>query len=267
MKSSFINCLGKPVAVFEFGNASNPAIFFVHGNSAPSGFFLPVIKLLEAKYHIITLDLPGHKQSAAWNKEDFTRENLALLLNSVLDYFNISEVDAFGFSMGGLILLECFDLVPAIKKIAIAGHPPLSSLADMAQAYNLNEDSSLYLQGALSDEEIERIYDAVIAIDNKQIKAEIKRALKETSPSFREGCTLLAQHVGDQTIRLNNSAMPIAIFHAKNDLAIQLSYLEKLQIKNLWEQKIQIIPDSGHFMIGEKPAEMAQVLDRFFACN
>ena len=77
----------------------------------------------------------------------------------------------------------------------------------------------------------------------------------------------MAQNVGNQIARLNQLQNPIAIIHAEKDLAIQFDYLKKLNIKNLWEQKIQIIPDSGHFMIGEKPAEMAQVLDRFFACN
>jgi pimeloyl-ACP methyl ester carboxylesterase len=137
----------------------------------------------------------------------------------------------------------------------------------MPEAYNLNEDSSLYLQGPLSEEEAERIYNAVIAIDNSQLKSEIKKALIETNPLFREGCLNLAQHVGDQITRLNNSVVPIAIIHAENDLAIQLPYLKKLQIKNLWEQKIQVIPDCGHFMIWEKPAELAAILDRFLSIN
>lgn len=265
MKTFFISFFGKPISLYEFGDASHPALLLIHGNSAHSGFFIPMIRLLEAKYHIITLDLPGHRQSGAWEKEDFTAENFALLFNSVLNHFNINEVDAFGFSMGGLILLECFDLVAAIKKLAVAGHPPLSSVSDMPQAYNLNEDSSLYLQGYLSEEEVERIYNAVIAIDDSQLKSEIKKALIETSPLFREGCLNLAQHVGNQIMRLNQLQNPITIIHAEDDLAIQLPYLEKLQINNLWQQKIQIIPGCGHFMIAEKPVELALILDQFFS--
>lgn len=267
MKTASIACLGKPITLYEFGDASHPALLFIHGNSAPSSFFLPMIQLLEAKYHIITLDLPGHRQSEAWEKEDFNRENLSILFNSVLDYFKISEVDAFGFSMGGLILLECFDLMPSVKKLAVAGHPPLSSVSDMSEAYNLNEDSSLYLQGPLSEEEAERIYNAVIAIDDDKLKSEIKKALLETNPLFREGCLNLAQHVGDQIARLNQLQNPITVIHAENDLAIPFEYLKKLKIKNLWEQRIQVIPDCGHFMITEKSAELASLLDHFFSEN
>ena len=265
MKTIFINCLKKRVSVFEFGDASNPNILLIHGNSAHSGFFMPMIRLLEKNYHVITLDLPGHRESEAWDKEDFTRENLAILFNSVVDYFNIKKVDAFGFSMGGLILLECFDLMPTIRKLAVAGHPPLSSVADMTKAYNLNEDTSLYLQGPLSEDEVERIYNAVIAIDDIQLKSEIKDALLETKPSFREGCLNLAQHVGNQIARLNQFQNPITVIHAENDLAIPFDYLKKLQIKNLWKQKIQLISGSGHFMIAEKPAELASILDQFFS--
>ena len=265
MKTAFITCLEKPVALFEFGDVSNPALLFIHGNSIHSGFLIPMIRLLEPKYHIITLDLPGHNLSGAWEKEDFCRENLALLFNSVLDYFNIREVDAFGFSMGGFILLECFDLIPAIKKIAIAGQPPLHSAADMPEAYYLNENSSLFLQGPLSEDEIERIYTYVIRTKNDYLKSEIKASIRNTSPSFREGSLRIAQNTGDQISKLNQLMPPIAVIHAMDDLAIRGEYLKKLQIKTLWEQKIQLIPDCGHLCIVEKPQELAIMLDLFFA--
>ncbi len=265
MKTTTITCFGKSVSVFEFGNDTNPTLLFIHGNSAHAGFFIPLIRLLEPKYHIITLDLPGHRQSGAWKKEDFSRENFALLFNSVLDYFNISQVDAFGFSMGGLILLECFDLIPAIKKIAVVGHPPLRSVDDMPNAYVLTDDVSLYLQGSLTDDEAERVYNAVIQINDQQIKSEIKEALLETSPSFREGCLLMAQHVSDQVARLNQFSQPIAVIHAKDDVAIKLEYLKKLEINNLWGQKIQIISEGGHFIIYENPEELAAILDHFYS--
>lgn len=267
MKSSFLTCLGKSVALYEFGSTTNPAVLLIHGNSAPSPFLIPLIRLLEPKYHIITLDLPGHKQSVAWEKYDFNRENLALLFNSVLHHFKIKEVFAFGFSMGGFMLLESFDLVPAITKIAIAGHPPLTSEEDMQQAYYLNEDSALYLQGMLSEDEIERIYIAVIGIQDNILKSEIKESLRNTNPLFREGCMNLAQNTGDQIARLDEFNGTVAVIHATEDKAIQLEYLQKLHIKKLWEQKIQLIQGSGHFMIAEKPAELAALLDRFFAIN
>lgn len=264
MKTSFISCLGKSITLYESGRTTHPAVLMIHGNSAHSGFLKPLIEMLEPDYHIITLDLPGHNQSGAWEKADFTRENLALLFNSVLDHFQIKEVYAFGFSMGGFLLLESFDLVPAIKKIALAGHPPLSSVADMQQAYYLNEDSSLYLQSLLSEDEIERIYTAVIGIRDENVKLEIKESLRNTNPLFREGCMNLAQHTSDQIARLNKFNGAIAMIHASEEKAVKLEYLQKLKIKNLWEQKIQLVPDSGHFIIAEKPEELSSLLDRFF---
>jgi len=257
----------KAVTLHEFGDHSNHALLFIHGNSVPSSFFIPLIQFLDAKYYIITLDLPGHRQSEAWEKEDFTPKNLASLFNSILEYFSIEEVDAFGFSMGGLILLECFDLMPAVKKLAVAGHPPLSAATDMPDAYRLNEDTSLILQGILSDEETERIYNALIAIEDSQLKSEIKQALIETSPLFREGCLQIALNVSDQISKLNQLSHSIAVIHAADDLAIQFEYLQNLQINNLWEQKIQVIPECGHFMIGEKSDKLAAILDRYFSEN
>lgn len=265
MKTTSISCFGKPVTLFEFGSASNPALLMIHGNSAHSGFFIPIIKLLETKYHIITLDLPGHRKSGVWEKDDFNRANLALLFNSVLNHFQFNEVYAFGFSMGGFMLLETFDLLPVKSKIAIVGHPPLKTVADMQEAYYLNEDSSLYLQGTLSDDEIDRIYTAVIGIQDENLKMRIKESLRNTSPLFREGCMNLAKQTSNQIERLNEFHGEVAIIHATEDKAVKLEYLQKLNIKNLWEQKIQLVPGSGHFILAEKPAELAKILDRFFS--
>ncbi len=264
MKTASITCFGKNVSCFEFGDPSKPTILFIHGNSAHSGFFLPLIQLMEDSYHILTFDLPGHRESEAWNKEDFTRENLASLFNTVLNHFNVEETDAFGFSMGGLILLECFDLMPAVKRLAVAGHPPLSSVADMPDAYNLTDDIALYLQGTINEDEAERVYNAAIAVNDEPFKHEVKRGLLDTNPLFREGCLLLAQQVSDQVTKLNLLDRQIAIIQAADDLAIQLDYLNKLHIKNLWEQKIQLIPNAGHFMIYENPKELASLLKRYY---
>ena len=264
MKSAQVTCLGKSVALHEFGSTNLPAVLLIHGNSVHSGFFLPLINLLELKYHVIILDLPGHRQSEPWKKEEFGRENLALLFNAVLDNYKIRETNAFGFSMGGFMLLECFDLVPAIKKIAIAGHPPLHSMEDMSKAYYLNEDSSLFLKGPLSDEEIERLYNSVISLNDEQLKGKIIESIRNTSPEFREGCLNMAQQTGDQVARLNKSRMPIAVIHASEDKAVQFDYLQSLQIHNLWEQKIQTISGCGHFCITDKTEELATMLDKFY---
>ena len=77
----------------------------------------------------------------------------------------------------------------------------------------------------------------------------------------------LAQNTGDQIARLNRSGKPIAVIHAAEDLAVRLEYLEKLEINNLWEQKIQIVHGCGHYIIAEKPAELASLLDRFFTVS
>lgn len=264
MKTAFITCLGAPIAIYEFGDVSNHALLLIHGNSLHSGFLIPMIRQLEKKYHILTLDLPGHNLSGAWEKEYFTRENLATLFNSVLDYFNVQEVNAFGFSMGGFILLECFELVPAIKKMAIAGHPPIQSAADMSEAYYINENSSLFLKGPLSDEEIERLFTFVIRTKQDYLKEEIKESIRKTSPSFREGSLSIAQHSRDQVSAINQLLSPIAIIHNTEDQAVRAEYMYKLQLKNLWEQKIQLIDECGHLSIVEKPEELAILLDRFY---
>ncbi len=264
MIKSFISVLNKTVAIYEFGLNSKTSLLLIHGNSLHSEFFYPLIQHLEHDFHIITLDLPGHNFSESWNKEDYNSGNFGILFNSVLSYFNIKEVFVFGFSMGGFILLECFNLISSIKKIAIAGHPPIKKFTDMTEAYNINEDSALYLQGILNENEVERIYRSVVKINDNNIQSKILQSILDTNPAFREGCLNMAVNARDQINFLNESGCPITLIHAINDAVVKVDYFEKLKLNYLWEQKIQLISDSGHFVILEKPKEVSVILKRFF---
>lgn len=259
-----IHVLNQSVATYYSGLDSKPAVLVIHGNSIHSGFFRELIEILDQQFFVITLDLPGHNKSGTWNPEEYTRKNFALLFNTLLDSFDLKEVNAFGFSMGGFILLECFDKIPLIRKLAVSGHPPLTCFSDMQDAYYLNEDSALFLQGELSDNEVERIYNAVIKIQDTHIKEKIKKSIKETSPFFREGCLNLAQNTHNEVEILNRSKIPVAVFHASGDQVVKLEYLEKTELLNLWEHKVHVIPDSGHFVMIENPESLAFSLSRFF---
>jgi len=258
---------GKKVALYEFGSAENPTILLIHGNSVHAGFFRPLISNLENRYHLVTFDLPGCGASEAWKKEEFTGENLARLCNSVLGYFGVTECNAFGFSMGAFILLEILGLLPAVRKIAISGHPPLRSASDMQNAYLISEDSALFLQGVLSDDEIKRLYEAVIGIREEEVSAAIMESVRQTDPSFREGSLNLAMQAGDQVARLQSFKGETAIIHPADDKAVRADYYESLPQGLVWNDTIQTIGNSGHFVIIEQPAELAKILDRFFTGN
>lgn len=264
MRMDSVSVFGKSVSIYESGEKTSQAILLIHGNSVDSTFQKPLICQLESDFYVITLDLPGHLHSDPWDKELFSRESFGTLFRTVLQKLNVHQTSAFGFSMGGFLLLECFDLIPEIKKLAINGHPPLQSVADMPAAHFLNDDSSLFLQGYLGDDEIERIYNSVVRINDQELKLKIKESMASTSPSFREGCLKVAMETRNQVEAINNSDVPVALILGSNDPVIRIDYLNNLKIKNLWNKKIQIIQDCGHYTMVEKPKELASVLSSFF---
>ena len=72
---------------------------------------------------------------------------------------------------------------------------------------------------------------------------------------------------GDQVARLQSFKGETAIIHPADDKAVRADYYESLPQGLVWNDTIQTIGNSGHFVIIEQPAELAKILDRFFTGN
>ncbi len=87
----------------EFGKKNKKVILTLHGYADSAKMFNPLGKSLEDEYHVITLDFP-----MIYNQKKI--ENLNTLADYVTEFINLLKLEKFtlvGFSMGGLIAVEC----------------------------------------------------------------------------------------------------------------------------------------------------------------
>ena len=87
---------------------SGPAIVFLHGFLESITIWENFMSNLSARFTVVAIDLPGHGQSAIWEKEH-TMDFMAGIVNTVLEQLNISECLMAGHSMGGYVTLAFAD--------------------------------------------------------------------------------------------------------------------------------------------------------------
>jgi 3-oxoadipate enol-lactonase len=86
-------------------------VVLIHGFCGSNAYFQKVIPLLENEYRVIAIDLPGHGKSPV-NGSDFSIEDIAMLLNELLDELSLEKVMMFGHSLGGYATLAFAEAYP-----------------------------------------------------------------------------------------------------------------------------------------------------------
>ncbi|HEY1039620.1 MAG TPA: alpha/beta hydrolase, partial [Bacteroidia bacterium] len=62
---------------------------------------------------------------------------------------------------------------------------------------------------------------------------------------------------------IKNTKLPTAVIHGENDALVNYNYLANVSYGNLWQNKIHIVPGSGHFPQMEQAEAFAKLLMDF----
>ncbi len=84
------------------GDASHPAILFLHGFMGDRLEFEQAIAVLSKQFYCIAIDLPAHGLTDVTDQHhSFTMQSTASAVIKLLDLFNIDHCFLVGYSMGG----------------------------------------------------------------------------------------------------------------------------------------------------------------------
>lgn len=121
MKQLFINKENLKARVCEWGSNTNPTIICIHGLGSTNLSFLELGELLSNKYHLLSIDLPGHGMTPAFeNDQDYAIPNLIRWISDVIDLFVKDSIYLMAHSWGGCIALHLSVSYPEkIKKILL----------------------------------------------------------------------------------------------------------------------------------------------------
>jgi len=85
-----------------YGDPTHPSILFLHGIRLGREIWAPHAKALAHRYHVVTLDLPGHGSLA---NVPFTLENVTALLQETIAEMQSPPL-IVGYSLGGFVAMR-----------------------------------------------------------------------------------------------------------------------------------------------------------------
>lgn len=107
-----INCVryeGIELSYSESGNGK--PVVLLHGYLEAKSIWAPLIVILEKKFRVVAIDLPGHGDSGVAS-DTLTMEFMAGAVKAVTDSLDLENIVLVGHSLGGYVTLAFLELYP-----------------------------------------------------------------------------------------------------------------------------------------------------------
>ena len=224
-------------------------ILLLHGAGFSSAVFENQLESpdLAGKW-LIALDLPGHGQTepaSHWG-EDYSFNGLARCVLDFLSILNLPPVVVVGWSLGGHVGYEMLDRPDRVSGlISIAAPPTRLGPLGLMQAFHFNRILLLSSKERLSADEaryVEKMSLGPLA------KGDHVDTLMNSDPKFRPALSknILRESWASQQSMILNSTVPVSIFFGSDDAIIRASYMQALDLPDLFDGYPVRFEGSGH---------------------
>ncbi len=236
----------------ENSQTGRPPIILLHG-AGGSHLCWPIELRRLAGYRVLSLDLPGHGRSpgvAQHTIDAYGRE-----VRDFLDSLGIYRVVMVGYGMGGAIAQWLALEHPAL----VAGLGLISTGAYMAIPEGLLDDLSNPLT---FDEGMDRLRKLTLGPKTTQEQIDsYMNLLREVRPGVLYG-DWCAKLEFDLRQSVNKIESPTWVVVGSDDRLTPLPYANFLASR-IRTANLQVIPNTGHLVISEQPAALAEGLAEF----
>lgn len=150
---------------------THPPLVLIHGLGSAATAFKPITVQLAQSFRVITVDLPGHGQSAFDRLQEMDPQSLGrLIFDTVESEYGIREFHSAGNSLGGWIALEMAadqpQRIKSLTGLAPAGlwlTPASGRLPSEAQSYYLAKALKPFLKVGLRSKALRKIGFATVS--------------------------------------------------------------------------------------------------------
>lgn len=252
---------------------SGQPVLLVHGITTYSFIWRKIIPLLSPKYDVIALDLLGCGNSDKPLHVDYSIKNQADIIANFIQKLKLEKIHLVAHDIGGGIAqilavnyTEMIKDVTLINSVAydfwpvqpiVAMRTPIIRQFVMSAldfgAFRLMVKRGLYNREILTDELMELFWEPMKSRLGRKAFLHLAEGLNKEQ--------LL--EIKDQ---LHLTEIPFLIFRGEADVYLNNDISETLH-KNIKESKIIKIPNAGHYMMEEKPEQIAEEIIKFFTGN
>ncbi|MBI2720629.1 MAG: alpha/beta hydrolase [Bacteroidetes bacterium] len=255
-------CLYKNETVTFFDKGKGKAVVLLHGFLGSHKIWESTIKDLSRSYRVISIDLPGHGNTACFGYAH-SMDLMAKCVKAVMDHLGLKKYVLIGHSMGGYVSLAFADLFPDHLRGMCLYHS--TALADteekkterMRAIKAVKANRRVYTKNAIKN---------LFASKNlKYLKDEISFASKIAKGTGQQGIIAALHGLKDRPSRdiiLGLVKYPIMMVIGEHDNVLPAQQLlEQSQIIN--NKTILYLEHDGHFGFLESPRQSNKELRKF----
>jgi pimeloyl-ACP methyl ester carboxylesterase len=110
---------------YDVAGAGEPALLFLHGWCGDRSFFAPQFDHFSQSHRVVSVDLPGHGESAVPDK--YAIDEFASRIVELAGELHLGRSVVFGHSIGAMVALALSQMAPdLVGAVALIDPPPLS---------------------------------------------------------------------------------------------------------------------------------------------
>ena len=249
----------QPVSLYSVEHGQGIPIILLHGFPFNHSIWNNLVPSLAVRARLICPDLRGHGKSST-PEDSFQMEDLAGDVHELMVNRSIDQAILVGHSMGGYVSLAFLESFPekCLGLILVASH----ASADTGE----KREGRFATISKLENQDLAGVADSMTKIlsDSHEIQQDLRSMILSTPIPSLIGCLRGMAERPDRSGLVKMLKIPILIIAGENDKILPVESAKKLsaQAKNA---RLVVIPGAGHMPMLEKPEQMIQPIDEFFA--
>lgn len=263
MSAQYIEYKGASIRYTDAGRG--PAVILLHGFLESLEMWDDYAAALSGDFRVITIDLPGHGQSACFGYVH-TMEEMAEVVKAVADKLRLKRYSLIGHSMGGYVALAFAERYPDIPKGIVLFYS--TALAD-SEEKKMDRDRAIAVVKTHAEAFIKTALPNLFRPKSRKLyKAEIKTLIERATRQPVQGIIAALEGMkerADREVLLHLSPIPFCIVSGKNDPVIPIASMEELMKAPRVVDRL--ITDNGHMGYIEDRDECLETIRYFLSEN
>jgi pimeloyl-ACP methyl ester carboxylesterase len=245
-------------AYSEYGDPARPSILLLHGIRLGREIWEPHARVLAARYHVVTLDLPGH---GALAHIPFNAESIASLMDEALGRCAAAPLVA-GYSLGGYVAMDYASRRPErTRGLLLAG-----CTLDVESWKRWPYEASARLSELMPEPWLERFLHVTLRLTLPKTWADIVGAIPFNRDVISHSF-LLARENARFSEKLVYYRRPVLFVNGEYDLIFRMD--ERRFLARVQQSRLRIIRRTDHTAPIRRPEEFTAIVrefaDRVFA--
>jgi pimeloyl-ACP methyl ester carboxylesterase len=240
---------------FDAQGNGNPALVFVHGWANNRSIWDDQVAHFSEQYTAVAIDLPGFGASGK-NRQYSTMRLFGLDVATVIRHLDLKHVVLVGFSMGAPVVIETAIAVPELIRAVVLvdelhdveAMPPLAAIDEIASGYLdvvTHPDNGVMVAGGFYKKNQEATFNRLLPMLQDAPGVGWKDCLIDALRWESEDCIGALRQLQVPLTAINSSSQPTNIDSFK---------------KHVPSFQAEIIPDTGHLVMWDAPAEFNRAL-------